>query len=254
MKKTRILFSILLALVICLLPSFGAVNAEAATMVEDNAGIIQGIDIGDISRAMLNEVSDLSVDVGMVFISSVADTGRASIQSVADYYVENYLGSDAVLLVVSVGDGEWHFSTSGKGKEIMYDSAQRQTWSDIREYYISGDYTQMGISLAKSVEKYYLESENSGGVKIVQNLLIALGVGLVVGLIRGAMLKGELKSVAVATKAADCVKKGSFKLTSSRDVFLYRKVERRKIETEDKTTTTHVSESGQEHGGVGGKI
>lgn len=57
-------------------------------------------------------------------------------------------------------------------------------------------------------------------------LIIAVVIGCVVGLIRIAVLKGELKSAVIKTEASDYIRDGSFNVSGKKDYFLYKKVER----------------------------
>ena len=255
MKKNRLFITLILTLMLCVLPSFNMVHAAAAAECYDDRETIDADTLGAMSRSLSSASSETGIKLGLYFISSAEAVGRASTQAAADYYLENRFGDNSVLLVIAVDAGEWNFSTSGKEAAFMNDAAQVNTWNAMRDYYIAGDYIGMADAYASSVINCKAEYESSGGVHIGRNIIIAVLVGLVVGLIRGAMLKGELKSVAVATTACDSIKQGSFKLTRSGDVFLYKKVDRRKLETaSNRVNTTHTSESGQTHGGVGGKI
>ena len=57
-------------------------------------------------------------------------------------------------------------------------------------------------------------------------LLICIGIGILVGLITVLVMRGQLKSVRPQSGAADYVVAGSFRLRQSRDIFLYRHVQR----------------------------
>ena len=57
-------------------------------------------------------------------------------------------------------------------------------------------------------------------------LLICIGIGLVAGLVTVLIMRGQLKSVRPQSGAADYVVSGSFRLRHSRDIFLYRHVQR----------------------------
>ena len=84
--------------------------------------------------------------------------------------------------------------------------------------------------------------------------LIAAGVGLVIALIVFAVLMSQLKSVRVKREAQDYVREGSFHLTRSNDLFLYRTVDRRKIERDNDDHGSHSTSDGGSAGGGGGKF
>ena len=59
-----------------------------------------------------------------------------------------------------------------------------------------------------------------------EKILLSIGLGLLGGFLYTAYHKAQLKSVSAAEAADNYTKKGSFRLTESRDVFLYRNVTR----------------------------
>ena len=82
-------------------------------------------------------------------------------------------------------------------------------------------------------------------------------IGLAVAFVITAMMKSQLKSVRFQSEAANYVKKDSMKVTQSKDLFLYRNVDRREKPKESSSSggsSTHTSSSGTTHGGGGGKF
>ncbi len=64
-----------------------------------------------------------------------------------------------------------------------------------------------------------------GDFSIGSALLISIVIGLICGLIRALILKGELTSVHKNDSAADYTRPGSFKLQGKKDIFLGTKTE-----------------------------
>lgn len=62
---------------------------------------------------------------------------------------------------------------------------------------------------------------------------VGILIGIVISLLIMFGLASQLRSVKMQTQAAEYIKKGSFKLTHSRDVFLYSRVEKTKKEDRD---------------------
>lgn len=83
--------------------------------------------------------------------------------------------------------------------------------------------------------------------------LISLGIGLFFAAIVCLVLKSQLKTAVMQTNAKAYVRKGSRNVTYARDIYLYRKVTQRKIES-DNGSSTHRSSSGDTHGGGGGSF
>lgn len=72
----------------------------------------------------------------------------------------------------------------------------------------------------------YSETEEQGGS--TGTVVIFAVVGFVaVGFITAGSMKAQLKSVRPATEARAYIKQGSFKVVKSRDIYLYKKIERR---------------------------
>ena len=90
-------------------------------------------------------------------------------------------------------------------------------------------------------------------------LFLALGIGLVLAWVVVHVMKSQLRSVAFQENAASYVREGSMNLTNSRELFLYRNVQRTKhVEEKDSDSSggssTHTSSSGTTHGGGGGSF
>ena len=71
--------------------------------------------------------------------------------------------------------------------------------------------------------------------------VIFLVLGLIIGLIRVSVLKGQLKSVAIKTEASDYIVPGSFNLRNSRDFFLYKTVSRVRRQSSSGGGSSHSS-------------
>lgn len=262
MNKKKAFWALILVCVMCVTPLFGAVRASAtAADINDKAGVLSSAEFGELKTVLSDAANKTGLNIGIYIVNSLEDTGKADTTKAADTYSEDVFGTsgDSVALLVVLGtgngDGAWMFSTTGEGIKVMYDSAQIDTWANMQSDVKNGNYAAAVRTYASSVINFKNEYDSrdvSRGPKPGLTGIIAVVVGFIGGLIRGGSLKGQLKSVQIATTASDCIKKDSFRLTRSGDVFLYRTEQRTKRSTEDKTSTTHVSESGTTHGGVGG--
>lgn len=267
MNKRKSFLALVLVCALCMLPMFGAVKASADVAIDPyerfvdvtaDPGILTSDEPMELHAILKEAANESGLNIGVYILQEL---GGKSAQATADEYLESRFGTsnDSVALLIvrgtGNGDGAWQFSTTGKAIRVMYDSAQIETWARIQDAVKSDNYVSAIKSYASSVVEFSNEYEGNDvtrGPKPGLTGIIAVVVGAISGLIRGSALKSELKSVAVATTATDCIKKDSFKLTRSGDVFLYRTVKRTQRSTEDKTSTTHTSESGTTHGGVGG--
>jgi|GEM_PF-2804278 hypothetical protein len=69
-------------------------------------------------------------------------------------------------------------------------------------------------------------SSSNDTTDILILIAIGVGIGLIIALIVVMTMKAKLKSVKNRNEASDYVREGSFHLTSSSDVYLYRTVRR----------------------------
>ncbi len=65
------------------------------------------------------------------------------------------------------------------------------------------------------------------------DLLIPIIIGLIIAAVIMFMLHGQMKTVKMNDEASDYIKKGSFHLSRSRDVFLYKRVEKQRKEQQN---------------------
>ena len=80
-------------------------------------------------------------------------------------------------------------------------------------------------------------------------VIIVTVIGLIAGLITAFVMKGKLKSVRKQDSARTYVKPGSMQLTYSRDIFLYRNVERTKKQERVESTSSGSGSTTRSKGG-----
>ena len=64
------------------------------------------------------------------------------------------------------------------------------------------------------------------GLEMYQVVLAAFVIALIIGFIGIMILRGQLKSVAIATEANNYIVDGSFVLTDEQDIYVCKKVDR----------------------------
>jgi uncharacterized protein len=161
-------------------------------------------------------------------------------------YGENH---DGVLLLVSMDPREYRILSNGyAGVAIGPD--QIDTLCDIVQPYLTkGSYATAFTYFANESEDflaYYLAGSpfNAG-----KSFMISLVIGIIAGLITAFVMKGQLKSVRKQDSARVYVKKGSMRLTYSRDIFLYRNVERTKKQERVESTSSGSGNTARSKGG-----
>ena len=282
MKKTsnrlHSLFAALAALILVAalaVPAFAVEGgfADLYYRMNDSAEVLTEDEDGEL-EASLEELSvRQSFDVIIATIDSLESEGCTSMEEYADDlydycqfgYGEN---RDGVLLLVSVGDRKWHISTCGYGITAFTDAGIQYLGEQMTPFMADGDYAGAFRTFVQWSDTY-IDAARAGHPYDVNNLpreplslmylFLALGIGLVLAWVVVHVMKSQLRSVAFQENAASYVREGSMNLTNSRELFLYRNVQRTKhVEEKDSDSSggssTHTSSSGTTHGGGGGSF
>ena len=282
MKKTvtplRSLCAALAALVLLLalaVPAFAAENgfADLYYRLNDSAEVLTEDENSEL-EASLEELSvRQSFDVTIATIDSLESEGYTSMEEYADDlydYCQFGYGADrdGVLLLVSTGDRKWHISTCGYGITAFTDAGIQYLGQQMTPFMADGDYAGAFRTFVQWSDTY-IDAAREGHPYDVNNLpreplslmylFLALGIGLVLAWVVVSVMKSQLRSVAFQENAASYVREGSMNLTNSRELFLYRDVQRTEhVEEKDSNSSggssTHTSSSGTTHGGGGGSF
>lgn len=243
------IFSVLLAVILCLSLAVTAYGAEQAFLVDDAQLLSEAEE-----AVLVSQLAEISArHNAQIVIVTLASTPGSDIDTyVEHYYDSNGLGygtgHDGVLLMVSMDLREYRILSNGFAADAItmsdIDSISDAIVSDLSD----GDYAEAFDSFIRECD-YYLDGYINGfPFPFGTMLAVALGIGLVVGLIVALVLKAQLKSVHKQNRADVYQKSGSMHLTTQRDIFLYRNVSRRKKET----SNSSGSRSGGGSRNVGG--
>lgn len=240
MKLNKI-FSAILAAAMCL--TFTAVNVSAANAdkVVDNADILTDSEEQQLEAKMTGIVDKYGYDIAVVTVNST--DGKSMMDYADDYYDYNYYGEDGLMLLYNYSTNEAYITTDGKGIRAFTDNGIQNVGKEVRPYLDSDDYYKAFDSFT-NVSEQYIEAYIKK--RLIVAALISLGIGLVIAAIVCLVLKSQLKTAVLQTNATEYVRKGSKNVTYARDIYLYKKVTSRKIESE---SSTHTSSSGDTHGG-----
>lgn len=278
MKKKigTIFFALLLALLMAC-PTFAAGDMPRFV---DEAGLLTDSEGRELLE-QLNEISERQqVDVVVVTVNSLE--GASAMEYADDFYDRNGYGfgdeEDGILFLISMGERDWCMSTSGFGITAFTDAGMEYISEIILSDLSEGDYMWAFTIFADMCDDYITEARNgepydvdhlpNEPLALLFCLVMALAVGFVIALIVTGIMRLSLRSVYSKTEADSYVKKGSLKLTTENDLYLYKRVDRReKPKEENKDTsgtssstrssggsTTHKSSSGKKHGGISGKF
>ena len=220
--------------------------------------------------AKLDEISQRQqADIVIVAVDSIG--GYTPQQYADDFYDYNGYGygdsKDGVLLLVNMGERDWHISTTGYGITAITDAGLDYISDKFVSKLSDGDYDGAFMKYAELCDEFFTQAKTGkpydvGNLpkepfNILMSLIIALGIGLAVAFIVTGIMKSKLKSVRYQSAASNYVKANSMNVTDSSDLFLYTHVDRHAKPKETSSSggsSTHSSSSGSTHGGGGGKF
>ena len=248
---------------------FSVSSAAGKKSVIDDAGLIKASDEKELDK----KIKNIQKDKFAVVILTVKSLDGKSAQDYADdYYDNNDYGLDneksGVLFLVSKGDRKYHISTKGAGIKAFTDYGIGRIKEEIKPYLSDGDYFNACdefLNITKDFVKAYkdgtpYDTDNPYNEEIDYVILevIALVIAFVIALISVGIMRLRMNTAKPKGTAMEYIKKGSFKLTSEKDIFMYSTVTKTaKPKDNDNSaggSTTHVSSSGSEHGGGGGSF
>ena len=262
MKKK--LFGILFTILLCLNLSVPAFAQGNIPLLVDDADLLTDSE----ESALLSKLKQISNDQRMdIVIVTTSDLyGETPSNYADDFYDFNCYAEDGVLLLISMENSDWYISTSGYGITAVTDAGRDYMAEQFVDDLGDGDYYDAFVTYADLCNEFINMARNGDPFDVddlpkedfnyIRSLLVSLGIGLVAALIITGRMKGKLKTVCRQAEAADYVKTGSMKVTQSRDLFLYKHVDRHAKPKESNSggSRAHTSSTGKTHGGGGGKF
>ncbi|MBQ7624671.1 MAG: TPM domain-containing protein [Clostridia bacterium] len=224
-------------------------NGADGQFVVDGANLLCEEDYIDLSN-YAEEISEkLGISIAIVTTKSIGNSYPRAFAD--DYYDSHGYGPEGVLLLISMADRDWYITTTGEHTRGVLD----RKIDSMGEHMIdaglsSGDYHAAFRRYIKDVNTYFNYSKYGSPM----NAVIAVVLGLIVGLITRGVLKAQLKSVKQKTEANEYVTEGSMKLEKSEDVFLYKNVTKTERQSSSSSGGGSRGGGGGSHGGGGGKF
>lgn len=275
MKKIqKIIMVMLTALVLTVLNCIPAVAAEGEgegftseyLRLMDTADILTDSEETDLLN-MLDEVSERQ-ELEVVIITTETLDGSDIVSYADDLY--DYCGfgygtdKDGILLLISMEDRDWYMSTCGYGITAFTDAGIQYIGEQMTSDLSDGNYAAAFQTYIKTCDAFITQAregepfDTSSLPRKPMSAIwipISLIVGIAISLTIVGMMKASLKTVRFQPMAKEYVRAGSMNITESRDLFLYRTVNRtEKPKETDSGSSTHTSSSGTTHGGGGGKF
>ena len=209
MKK--LLFSLLVILTLCICWSVPSLAADYALI--DDADVLTPDEHNELSEMLqtFNQKNDIDIIIVTSFYRS---------QTNAEVY-----GDNAVVLSVAVSSRDMDIVATGGAKDYFSDSNIDAILDAIEGDMRDDNYADAFRTYIEKCDDR-LETGNSFDSVALMYLGISLIIGLVVALIVTGIMAAKLKSVRSKVGATDYVKHGSLNVTLTRDMFLYRTVNR----------------------------
>lgn len=235
----------LAAILLFTLFSFGiCVSAENSQKVVDSADLLDDAQEKKLQERLLGIAEKYQCDVVVATTNSCG--GKSPQDYTDDFYYQNGYGYgndiNGIILMVSMKERKFHLATRGKANTVIFtDYGLEQIDEQITGYLSDGEYSKAFLKFADLAEDFIKEAEQGEPfdvgheykepMSIGVRILISVGAGLVAAVLVVVVLFMQLRSVAPKHEAQEYVRNGSFHVTRERDIFLYRTVNRRKIET-----------------------
>lgn len=266
-KKLSVRFVLMLLLVLCMaaaVPRVLAYAAESLPRLVDDADLLSAGEEKELLSGLDGISRKQQVDVVVVTVRSLE--GKSAMDYADDFYDKNGYGNDGILLLVSMEERDWWISTAGFGITAFTDAGLDYISEKFLPALSDGDYAGAFstyaelcgafIEQAKAGRPYDAGHLPKAPFHAGRSLLVALSCGFLAALVITSVMRGQLKTVRPRTEARDYVKKGSLQVARSRDLFLYRHIDRRKKPESSSAggSGTHRYSSGVSHGGRGGKF
>lgn len=223
MKKR--LFSLFLILALCLTLAQPCLAAGTG-LLRDDADLLTARAESDLEAELERISKAYDTDVIVVTVDSVGNRW-------VDDYVEDYYDSqfgrnhDGILLLITMAEREYRILSNGFGAEAVSNGDIDEICGHIEPYLRDGDYAAAFLRFARDCE-YELDGQINGfPFAFGKSLLISLVAGFTVALVATLVMAAQLRSARRRSTAAEYTRKGSFRLTGSHDIYLYRTTSRR---------------------------
>lgn len=253
MRKMLVLF---LALILLAVP----VAAEGYYVVDDSA-LLEDYDVDKLEQ-VYSEYED-TYGFTPVLVTTDSFGGLYADEFAQQYYDLQEYPEDGILLLVSLGEGEWYIYLNGQCLDRITDWGAETIGEELVPLIREGSYygaflkfpeLAMEIYEANELtfeEDFYFEpvvSQKNYG----KTIAICMVVGLVIGLIAVGIMASQMKSVHQQSGASDYIRPGSMHVTHSRDIFLYSRVTRTAKPKNNSSSGGSRSSGGS--GGAGGRL
>lgn len=219
------------------------VSAESEYKVYDNADILSDSEEAALEDKLSGIADTYGHDVIVYTTYSMNGEDAEDYSEQLRFELNAGIDGSGIIYLVSMEYRDYDIYSFGKMyEEIINNSIRNDMADELVSYLSDGDYYGAFDRYADMVTaeiKHVLE--NGPNEEPSYAVPIGIGCGLIIGLITVLIMKHGMKTTRAEAMANNYIRQGSFKLTNSRDIFLYSQV----------TRTKRSSDSGSSGGGGG---
>lgn len=267
----RKIITIIVSLIFCMtlaLPAAAMDGGEHPPRLVDEAELLTGDEESSLVDK-LDAVSDKwQCDVTIVTVDSLGS--KTATEFADDYFDYNGYGygdnDDGIMLVISMENRDWAITTHAFGIEAFTDAGQEFIMNKVipplgnESYYEAfsifadqcDDFLEKAIA-GEPYDSHNLPKESHAKLYILW-IIPCLIAGAILAFVLTIKEKKSLKSVMKKVGAGEYI--GKVEINEKHDKFLYRNLDKVLIhdDDDDSGSSTHVSSSGETHGGSSGKF
>ena len=233
MKRLLFVVSALLIFV------FSLCASAQTSYIRDEADIVSEDELVRLEGLAKSVSEKHGIDVAVLAVETLGGEYEVSF---ADDYYGAYFGDDGVLLVYAVYDETRYVFTCGSCIDAI-DGNLSEISEAISDPFFYRNYAEGFENYINAVDRLMSSHKTKGlGISVV----ISIAAGFIVAFVVTGVMKSQLDGARFNAMAENYLKKDSFKLTLSRDFFLYSTITR---VPKPKNNSSHRSSSGRMHGG-----
>ncbi len=228
------------------------VNAYTEKKVYDYGGLLTDREESRLEEQLRKASESCGHDIIVYTVKSLGGSSVSEYSQRAADGISTDPDGSGILYLVSINDREYDIYAFGEMYErIMSDRELNRLADDLQPYLSEGDYYGAFSEFGKRAEKAALNGrEYSGSISVSLSLSpAAFLVSAFIAMIIVFCMKQSMKTTRPEITAGNYVKSGSFKVTVSRDVYLYTSVSRVKIQSDSSRHSGGHHSGGSHHSG-----
>ncbi|MCI7768018.1 MAG: TPM domain-containing protein [Oscillospiraceae bacterium] len=207
-----------------------SVSAESEFKVYDYADILSDSEEAALEDKLWDIADTYGHDVIVYTTYSMDGEDAEDFNEQLRYELDAGINGSGIIYLVSMEYRDYDIYSFGEMySSIFINSVRDDMAEELVPYLSSGDYygafdryADMVRAEIENVSEYGPNEESSFAIPI------GIGCGLIIGIITVLIMKHGMKTTRAEAMANKYIREGSFKLTNSRDIFLYSQVTRTK--------------------------